>query len=181
MILGSDRADRKWELIWWNEKKSLAKCGLGRMVFTNHLLPKTIFHWETEKTLRFYDIEIVILRKFCKCNCFRLFNFQLESKVTKEWKNLSFTFDYLVVSDLRDTMPSAVKTIVWNCKSWHSNHLHLAVKRTECKLRVFCLLMLFKDRWSFSSTAVVKPRNAFGGHTTFQNYFLGLEHKCKGD
>ena len=53
--------------------------------------------------------------------------------------------------------------------------------------------MLFKDRWSFSSTAVVKPRNVSSGHTTFQNYFLesdiyaaqnaaaGIKHKIRGD
>ena len=53
--------------------------------------------------------------------------------------------------------------------------------------------MLFKDRWSFSSTAVVKPRNvSTSGHTTFQNYFLesdiyaaqtaaGIKHKIRGD
>ena len=45
MILRSDRTDRKWELIWWNEEKKLSEM---RTEDGSHKLPftKTILHSE---------------------------------------------------------------------------------------------------------------------------------------
>ena len=99
--------------------------------------------------------------------------------VTKEWKNSRFAFWVTLKSFLSQCHTCCCCCCTLQCRTENNcETVKVGIQITEKELFELllwyckCLLMLFKDRWSFSSTAVVKPRNVSGGHTTFQNYFL---------
>ena len=148
----------------------------------------------------------IVFDFYCETGIF-IFNFQHESMVTKESKETLVRCCFWVT--LKSFLSQCHTCSCCTLQCWTENNcetVKVGIQITEqcctavqeelfwtAALCCKCLLMLFKDRWSFSSTAVVKPRNVSSGHTTFQNYFLesdiyaaqnaaaGIKHKIRGD